>query len=120
MDDSRLLTDARRAARVGPDGLLIPLTEQDRTLWSRSAIQEGTALVTDALTLLNRKRVIEFAAEHRIPAMYEFSGLVRDGGLMSYGASSAANCRRSADLDIRCLEGSPKAQFKNSWAGSPR
>ncbi|WUH98014.1 RNA polymerase sigma factor [Spirillospora sp. NBC_00431] len=45
-----LLTDARRAARGGDDGLLIPLTEQDRTLWNRDAIDEGTALVTDALT----------------------------------------------------------------------
>ncbi|TDD32658.1 RNA polymerase sigma factor [Actinomadura sp. KC06] len=45
-----LLTDARRAARSGDGGLLIPLTEQDRTLWNRDAIDEGTALVTDALT----------------------------------------------------------------------
>ncbi|TDB78941.1 RNA polymerase sigma factor [Actinomadura sp. KC216] len=45
-----LLTDARRAARSGDGGLLIPLTEQDRTLWNRDAIDEGTALITDALT----------------------------------------------------------------------
>jgi RNA polymerase sigma factor (sigma-70 family) len=41
-----LLTDARRAARTGPDGELIPLHEQDRGRWDRSAIAEGTALVT--------------------------------------------------------------------------
>ncbi|MGP4030001.1 RNA polymerase sigma factor [Actinomadura sp. 3N407] len=45
-----LLTDARLPARSGPDGLLIPLTEQDRTLWNREAIGEGTALITEALT----------------------------------------------------------------------
>ncbi|MEU8798855.1 DUF6596 domain-containing protein [Spirillospora sp. NPDC048819] len=45
-----LLTDARRPARSGPDGLLIPLTEQDRALWNRDAIREGTGLVTEALT----------------------------------------------------------------------
>ncbi|WP_412521235.1 RNA polymerase sigma factor [Actinomadura madurae] len=45
-----LLTDARRAARTGRDGMLIPLTEQDRTLWRRDAIDEGTALITAALT----------------------------------------------------------------------
>ncbi|MFE1832100.1 RNA polymerase sigma factor [Streptomyces yangpuensis] len=45
-----LLTDARRAARTGPDGSLIPLAEQDRTRWDRAAITEGVALVTDALT----------------------------------------------------------------------
>ncbi|MCX5583719.1 sigma-70 family RNA polymerase sigma factor [Streptomyces erythrochromogenes] len=45
-----LLTDARRAARTGPDGSLVPLAEQDRTRWDRDAIAEGVALVSDALT----------------------------------------------------------------------
>lgn len=44
-----LLTDARRAARTGPDEELIPLTKQDRTLWDRSEITEGIALLTEAL-----------------------------------------------------------------------
>ncbi len=44
-----LLTDARRAARTGPDEELIPLTKQDRTLWDRSEITEGIALLTAAL-----------------------------------------------------------------------
>lgn len=44
-----LLTDAHRAARVGPDGTLVPLAEQDRSLWSRPQIAEGVALVSDAL-----------------------------------------------------------------------
>jgi RNA polymerase sigma factor (sigma-70 family) len=45
-----LLTDARRPARTGPDGELIPLAEQDRALWDRHAIAEGVALVTAALS----------------------------------------------------------------------
>jgi RNA polymerase sigma factor (sigma-70 family) len=44
-----LLTDARRPARVGHDGELIPLDQQDRRLWSRDAITEGLTLVNDAL-----------------------------------------------------------------------
>jgi predicted RNA polymerase sigma factor len=44
-----LLTDARREARVGADGDLIPLAEQDRAKWNRRAIDEGVALVSDAL-----------------------------------------------------------------------
>jgi RNA polymerase sigma factor (sigma-70 family) len=44
-----LLTDARRPARVGPEGELIPLAEQDRSRWDQRAIAEGVALVTDAL-----------------------------------------------------------------------
>ena len=45
-----LLTDARRDARTGPDGELIPLDEQDRARWDRAEIAEGVALVTDALS----------------------------------------------------------------------
>ncbi len=44
-----LLTDARRPARTRPDGSLVPLEEQDRSRWDRAAIEEGVALVTDAL-----------------------------------------------------------------------
>ena len=45
-----LLTDARRPARTGPDGELIPLDKQDRTLWNRAAISEGIALITETLS----------------------------------------------------------------------
>ena len=44
-----LLTDARRAARTRADGSLVPLAEQDRERWNGSYIEEGVALVTDAL-----------------------------------------------------------------------
>jgi putative ABC transport system substrate-binding protein len=62
-------------------------------------------LVTDALTNLNRKRVIEFAATHRIPAMYEFDFLVEDGGLMSYGPSVDEIFRRAAVYVDKILKG---------------
>jgi RNA polymerase sigma factor (sigma-70 family) len=44
-----LLTDARRPARTGAGGELIPLAEQDRTAWNAAQITEGVALVTAAL-----------------------------------------------------------------------
>jgi RNA polymerase sigma factor (sigma-70 family) len=44
-----LLTDARRAARTTPDGLLVPLAEQQRDLWNAAQIEEGVALVTCTL-----------------------------------------------------------------------
>lgn len=44
-----LLTDARRSARLGPSGELIPLVEQDRALWDQTLIAEGVAIVTTAL-----------------------------------------------------------------------
>ena len=45
-----LLTDARRHARTGKHGELIPLPEQDRTLWDRLQISEGIELLTKALS----------------------------------------------------------------------
>jgi RNA polymerase sigma factor (sigma-70 family) len=45
-----LLTDARRDARTGPDGELIALDKQDRTRWDRAQIDEGVALVSEALS----------------------------------------------------------------------
>jgi len=62
-------------------------------------------LVTDALTNLNRKRVIDFAQMHRIPAMYEFGFLVHDGGLMSYGPNPDDNFRPAASYVDRISKG---------------
>jgi RNA polymerase sigma factor (sigma-70 family) len=44
-----LLTDARGAARTGPDGELVPMAEQDRSRWDQALIAEGVALITGAL-----------------------------------------------------------------------
>ncbi|MEU5869542.1 sigma-70 family RNA polymerase sigma factor [Nonomuraea sp. NPDC047529] len=44
-----LLTEARRAARTGPGGSLVPLAEQDRSLWDRRLVEEGVELVSKAL-----------------------------------------------------------------------
>ena len=45
-----LLTDARRPARTRADGSLVPLAEQDRSLWDRERVREGAALVERALS----------------------------------------------------------------------
>jgi RNA polymerase sigma factor (sigma-70 family) len=45
-----LLTDARRGARTGPHGELIPLAQQDRSLWDRAQIDEGVALISETLS----------------------------------------------------------------------
>jgi predicted RNA polymerase sigma factor len=44
-----LLTEARRDARTAAGGALVPLAEQDRSMWNRDQIREGTALVQHAL-----------------------------------------------------------------------
>src|SRR5258707_13882073 len=66
---------------------------------------DALVMVTDALTLLNRKRVIDLAVVNRIPAMYEASLLVEDGGLMSYGANQDDNFRRAASYVDRIFKG---------------
>ncbi len=68
-------------------------------------------LVTDSLTVLNRQRILDFAATHRIPAMYEFGFLVRDGGLMSYGPNTEDMYRRAADYVARILAGAKPGEL---------
>ena len=63
-----LLTDARRAARIGADGELVPLAEQDRALWDRALIGEGVALITDAL---RRGPMGEYQAQAAIAAVHD-------------------------------------------------
>jgi len=72
---------------------------------------DGILMVTDALTILNRKRVFEFAAAHRLPAIYEFDFLVRDGGLMSYGPDGKEVTTRLADLVEHILKGTKPADL---------
>ena len=57
-----LLTDARRPARTGPDGELIPLDKQDRTLWNHAAISEGVALIS---ATLSRARLVRISYRRR-------------------------------------------------------
>jgi RNA polymerase sigma factor (sigma-70 family) len=62
-----LLTESRRAARVGGDAELVPLDEQDRTLWDRGLIREGTALI-DAVW--DRREVGPYRLQAAIAAVH--------------------------------------------------
>jgi putative ABC transport system substrate-binding protein len=68
-------------------------------------------LVSDALTNINRKRIIDFAATHHIPAMYEFAFYVRDGGLMSYGPNLDDMWGRAALYVDRILKGAKPGEL---------
>jgi len=63
-----LLTDARRHARTGQRGELIPLDQQDRTLWDRRAIEEGTALIS---ATLSRGSVGAYQLQAAIAALHD-------------------------------------------------
>ncbi|MGC5628320.1 RNA polymerase sigma factor [Georgenia sp. Z1344] len=62
-----LLHHARRDTRTGPDGRLVPLTEQDRSRWDGAAIAEGVALLQSALA---RDRLGEYQAQAAIAALH--------------------------------------------------
>jgi len=70
-----------------------------------SDLPDGILMVADALTILNRERVFEFAAVRKLPAVYEFDQFARDGGLMSYGADSSESFERAAALVARIFNG---------------
>ena len=72
---------------------------------------DAILMVTDVLTTLNRKRVIDFAAEHRLPAIYEYANLVHDGGLLSYGQDVRSIFERAAGLTDRILKGAKPADL---------
>ena len=72
---------------------------------------DAILMVSDALTTLNRKRVFDYAAEHRIPALYEYENLARDGGLMSYGPDLKESFERASDLVSRIFKGARPADL---------
>jgi putative ABC transport system substrate-binding protein len=72
---------------------------------------DAMLMVTDALTSLNRKRILEFAAGHRVPAIYEDDRYVRGGGLMSYGPDLNESLTRVAALVDRILKGAKPADL---------
>jgi RNA polymerase sigma factor (sigma-70 family) len=70
-----LLNDARRAARTGPDGELIPLTKQDRTLWDQKEIAEGIALIT---ATLSKGSIGAYQLQAAIAAVHDEPGRAED------------------------------------------
>jgi putative tryptophan/tyrosine transport system substrate-binding protein len=72
---------------------------------------DAILMVTDSLTLLNRKRVFDYAAAHRLPAIYEQDFMARDGGLMSYGADPKESFDVAAALAARIFQGAKPADL---------
>ena len=70
-----LLTDARRPARTGAGGELIPLAEQDRARWDQELIAEGTALITGALA---QRMAGEYQVQAMIAAVHDEAASVED------------------------------------------
>jgi putative ABC transport system substrate-binding protein len=72
---------------------------------------DGILMVADVLTNLNRKRVFEFAAARKLPAIYEYDFIVQDGGLMSYGPDLTESFERATSLVARVFAGAKPADL---------
>jgi putative tryptophan/tyrosine transport system substrate-binding protein len=72
---------------------------------------DAILMVSDSLTVLNRKRVFDYAALHRLPAIYEYDPLVREGGLMSYGPDLRESFDRAAAMVDRIFKGAKPADL---------
>ncbi len=72
---------------------------------------DAILMVSDALTMLNRRRVVEFASTNRLPTIFEADGPVRDGGLMSYGPKQSEIGERAAYFVARIFSGARPADL---------
>jgi putative ABC transport system substrate-binding protein len=83
-----------------------------------SAFQTGKRKQVNAIMTLTtprffaeRKRIVELAVKHRLPAIYPEKGFVDEGGLMSYGADYDDLYRRAASYVDKILKGSKPADL---------
>jgi putative ABC transport system substrate-binding protein len=109
----REIEKAARLLHVEVQALGVRAPDDFDVAFSTMARQRPDAifLVADALTNVNRKRFIEFAAKQRIPAIYEVDLFVRDGGLMSYGPKIEDSFRHAALFVDRILKGAKPADL---------
>jgi putative ABC transport system substrate-binding protein len=105
----RYQASASVAEAIGIEVLAVGVREPDDfneafDIMGREA-PDGILMVADALTNLNRKRVFEFAVARKLPAIYEYDFIVRDGGLMSYGPDLNESFERATALVARVFGG---------------
>jgi len=105
--------DAARVlgVKVQALGVREPNDFEDAFAAMTSERPDGILMVSDALTMLNRKRVVEFANAKRLPTIFENGVVVRDGGLMSYGPNQSDIGERAAELVVRILRGARPADL---------
>ena len=109
------VTDAERAA-ARLDIRLVVVDAQDRD-YERAfgAIKkqgaDGLYVAPSPVLSSDRRRIIELAARHRLPTIYQWVEHVEDGGLMAYGASLRWATRRLAAYIDRILKGAKPADL---------
>jgi putative tryptophan/tyrosine transport system substrate-binding protein len=81
---------------------------------------DALLILVDPLTMSQRSRIVDFAAERRLPAIYESSDFVDAGGLVSYGANGADLFRRAASYVDRILRGARPGDLPIGSTCSPQ
>jgi putative ABC transport system substrate-binding protein len=109
----REIERAARILRVEVQGLGVRTPDDFAAAFATMTRRRPDAmfLVADVLTNMDRKQFGEFAATHRIPAMYESSGNVHEGGLMSYGPNFDDQFREAARHIDRIFKGAKPADL---------
>jgi putative tryptophan/tyrosine transport system substrate-binding protein len=104
---------AAQALRVAVHALAVRESKDFEVAFSEMMRKRPNALfvITDPLTQLNRKQLVELATKSRLPAMYENSSYVDDGGLMAYGPSQADNLQRALHHVDKILKGAKPAEL---------
>jgi putative ABC transport system substrate-binding protein len=72
---------------------------------------QGVLVTSAPFMFVHRKTVVDLAAAHRIPAIYEFQVFVESGGLMSYGVNASEMQRRAAGYVDKILRGAKPANL---------
>src|SRR5215813_11573525 len=105
-------TDARQSsikltvARVGT------AAEIDAAIAKLAAAPGGGLMVLpDAYTLVHRDLIVQSTAQHRVPVIYSYRQVIKEGGLMSYGPETSDIFRRSASYVDRILKGTNPAEL---------
>ena len=113
---NRILTDMEAAAKaLGVKLLSLEVRSLDdfEGAFARAKKERAQALITTTGGLINthQRRVLDFAAKNRLPAIYPYSEFVEAGGLMSYGPDNTDLWRRAADFVDKILKGTKPADI---------
>jgi len=88
------------------------VSELERAFATISKVRpDALIMVADRFLLAERTRIVEFAEKHRLPTMYPYREMVRDGGLMSYSPSYPDSFRRAAKYIDKILKGTKPADL---------
>ena len=105
-------TDARQYSIKLTVSRVATQSEIDAAVANLAAAPAGGLIVLpDAYTLVHREVIVRSTAKHRIPAIYSYRQVIKEGGLMSYGPETSDIFRRSASYVDRILKGANPADL---------